>query len=265
MLSALPRKSITDLSRRRSRTFFTVATLALAVASIGLFALPTLMNRSMNATVAADRLPDLTVYTRPLVLDPAQLAALAAVPNVRAVEPRSFFGGRVYVGARRAFAQVRGVPDFTRQSVNVVHVASGAAPATGEVLTDAQNAKHGLLHVQAGQTRADHRRRRCGASAAGQRRGPQPRRRPVRHLRQRDRAVRHASDGGVAERDPGYDELYFRLADTRPAAVTTTIAAIRRALAAVPGFTGFTDLPQTRAAGDWPGKSSFQQFTSSST
>ena len=38
MVSSLLRKSITDLSRRRSRTFFAVATLALAVASIGLFA-----------------------------------------------------------------------------------------------------------------------------------------------------------------------------------------------------------------------------------
>ena len=199
---SLLRKSITDLSRRRSRTFFAVATLALAVASIGLFAMPALMNRAMSAEVAADRLPDLTIYTRPLVLDQAQLAALAAVPNVRAVEPRSFFGGRVYVGARRAFAQVLGIPDFTRQPVNVVHVASGAAPGTGAVLTDVQNAKQGLLTVQAGQTRADHRRGRGRALAAGQRRGPQPRRRPDRHLRRRDRAVRHAGDRGVAERDP---------------------------------------------------------------
>ena len=104
MVSSLLRKSITDLSRRRSRTFFAVATLALAVASIGLFATPTLMNRAMSEQVAADRLPDLTIYTRPLVLDQAQLAALAAVPDVRAVEPRSFFGGQVYVGGRRAFA-----------------------------------------------------------------------------------------------------------------------------------------------------------------
>ena len=69
MVSSLLRKSITDLSRRRSRTFFAVATLALAVASIGLFATPALMNRAMSAEVAADRLPDLTISMRPLVLD----------------------------------------------------------------------------------------------------------------------------------------------------------------------------------------------------
>jgi putative ABC transport system permease protein len=261
MVSALLRKSITDLSRRRSRTVFAVATLALAVASIGLFALPTLMNRSMRAEVTADRLPDLTIYTRPLVLDHADLSALAALRNVRAVEPRSSFGGRVYVGARRAFAQVRGIPDFTSQRVNVVHVATGAAPTTNEVLTDVQNAKQGLLNVHAGQTV-----RIIGADGV------------VRSLRvtgegrnldggqavtSDDVIVLYASTATVASlsRAPGYDELFFKLADTRPAAVAATVAAIRQDLAAVPGFTGFSDLPQVRAAGDWPGKSSFESFS----
>ena len=258
MVSSLQRKSITDLSRRRSRTFFAAATLALAVAGIGLFATPALMNRAMSAEVTADRLPDLTISTRPLVLDRAQLAALAAVPNVRAVEPRSFFGGRVYVGARRAFAQVLGIPDFTSQRVNVVHVASGAAPGTGAVLTDVQNARQGLLPVQAGQAvqiiGADGVVRSLQVSGEG---------------RNLDGGQTVTADGVIVlyatpatvaslSRTPGYDELFFTLADTRPAAVNATIAAIRRTLATVPGFTGFSDLPQVRAAGDWPGKSSFQ-------
>jgi hypothetical protein len=127
-MSALLRKSITDLSRRRSRTFLTVATLTLAVTSIGLFALPTLMDRSMHAAVVSDRLPDLSFDTQTLKLDQAQLAALATIPNVRAVEPASFFSGRMYVGARRAFVHIRSVPDFAYQNVNVVHVVSGAPP-----------------------------------------------------------------------------------------------------------------------------------------
>jgi putative ABC transport system permease protein len=261
VVSSLLRKSVTDLSRRRSRTFFAAATLALAVAGIGLFATPALMNRAMSAEVAADRLPDLTISTRPLMLGQTRLSALAAVPNVRAVQPRSSFGGQVYVGARRASAQVLGIPDFTRQTVNVVHVASGAAPGTGAVLTDTQNARQGLLSVQAGQTL-----RIIGADGA------------VRSLRvsgqgrnldggqtvtASDVIVLYATPATVASlsRTPGYDELYFSLADTRPAAVNATIAAIRHTLAAVPGFTGFTDLPQVRAAGDWPGKSAFQNFS----
>ena len=30
---------------------------------------------------------------------------------------------------------------------------------------------------------------------------------------------------------------------------------------AVPGFTGFTDLPDVRATGEWPGKSSYENFS----
>lgn len=261
MVSALTRKSITDLGRRKSRTVFTVATLALAVASIGLFALPALMNRAMHAAVVSDRLPDLTLYTRPLPLYRSELAALAALPNVRALEPSSLFGGRVWVGDRRASAEVRGVSDFARQRVNVVHVASGVAPGTGEVLTDAQNANQGLLRVRAGESVRI-------ISAAG----------VVRRLRVTgegrnldggqsvsgdDVIVFYASTQTVASLSGvrGYDTLAFRLADTRPAAVRATVAAVDRALAAVRGFGGFSELPSVRAAGDWPGKSAFDTFT----
>jgi putative ABC transport system permease protein len=261
MISAPFRISVTDVSRHRSRTFFAVATLALAVASIGLFALPALMNRSMQAEVAGDRLPDLTVYTQPLTLDRAQLATLAALPNVRAVQARSVFGGRVYVGARRAYVRVLGVPDFGQQSVNVVHVASGAAPRTDEALTDVQDAKQGLLDAQAGQTL-----RVIGADGVV---------RPLRvsgQARNLDGGQSVSSDGVIVlyataptvaslSDSQGYGELFFRLADDRPAAVDSTIAAVRRTLASIPGFRGFTDLPQVRPAGDWPGKSSFQNFS----
>ena len=216
MVSSLQRKSITDLSRRRSRTFFAAATLALAVAGIGLFATPALMNRAMSAEVTADRLPDLTISTRPLVLDRAQLATLAAVPNVRAVEPRSFFGGRVYVGARRAFAQVLGIPGFTSQLVNVVHVASGAAPGTGAVLTDVQNARQGLLPVQAGQAvqiiGADGVVRSLQVSGEGRNLdGGQT-------VTADGVIVLYATPATVASLSgaPGYNQLFFTLADTRP-------------------------------------------------
>ncbi|HUI26431.1 MAG TPA: FtsX-like permease family protein [Candidatus Kryptonia bacterium] len=261
MLSAPTRKSITDLSRRKSRTFFAVTTLALAVAGIGLFALPTLMNRSMDATVAADQLPDLTVSIRPVVLSSAQLAALAAVPNVTAIEPRSFFSGPVYVGARRAFAQVRGIADFGRQNANVVHVASGAAPVHGELLTDVQNAKHGLLDVHAGETvqiiGADGAVRRLRVSGEGRNLDG------AQSVTSDNVIVLYANTATVASLSGvnGYEELDFRLADTGSAAVKQTTTTIRDRLAAVPGFNGFSDLPETRAAGDWPGKSSFLQFT----
>jgi putative ABC transport system permease protein len=257
-MSALLRKSITDLSRRRSRTFFTVASLTLAVTSVGLFALPTLMDRSMQTAVASDRLPDLSVDTQTLRLNPAQLAALAAVRNVRAVEPASFFSGRIYVGARRAFVHIRAVPGFAHQRVNVVHVVSGAPPRAGEVLTDVQNAKNALLDVHAGAVI-----RVIGAD------GVVKRLRVSGEARNLDGGQRVVSDSVIVlyatpstvaslNGASGYSTFFFLLIDTRPAAVDATLAAVRRTLATVPGFRGFTDLPAVRAAGDWPGKSSYQ-------
>jgi putative ABC transport system permease protein len=49
------------LTRRKARTSFTVLTLALAVASVGIFAVPRLMQQSMEREVAAHRLPAVTV------------------------------------------------------------------------------------------------------------------------------------------------------------------------------------------------------------
>src|SRR5215831_215788 len=261
MVSAISRKSITDLSRRRSRTFFVVATLALAVASIGLFALPSLMNRSMHAAVVSDRLPDLTVYMRPLPLDRGQLATLAALPNVRDVRPSSLFASRVWAGDRRALVEVRGVSDFRRQPVDVVHVVSGTAPRTGEVLTDVQNANQGLLSMRIGEKvriiGADGVVRRLRVSGEG---------------RNLDGGQAVAADGVIVfyattqtvaslSGGRGYDTLAFRLADTRTGAVGATVAAVRRTLAAVPGFTGFGELPSVRAAGDWPGRAAFDTFS----
>src|SRR3970040_1538073 len=112
MASALLPKSATDLTRRKARTLFSVSTLALAVASIAILAVPSLIDRSMQAEVRAERLAHLTVTTRPLPLSESQLAALAALPNVEAVEARSGGDTRVYVGERRAPALVIGVRAF---------------------------------------------------------------------------------------------------------------------------------------------------------
>ena len=260
MSSALLRKSITDLTRRKSRTFFTVATLTLAVTSVGLFALPNLMGRSMHAAVASDQLPDLTVYTRTFTPG-ARLAKLSALPNVRAVEAGSEFDGQMYVGARPAYVYVRGVPAFSSQQVDVVHIASGSLPKSGEVLVDTRDGPQGLLHVRTGDTISV-------LDATGS----------VQSLRvsgtaaNLDGAQLVVSDGEIVlyatpttvaslTGGTGYSTFYFRLEDSRPAAVDSTLSAIRRTFEAMPGFRGFSGLPDVRASGDWPGKSSYTKLT----
>ena len=82
-MSALLRKSVTDLTRRKARALFSILTLALAVASISIFAVPELIDRSMQSEVRAERLAHLTVSTRPLPLSDAQLADARGAPQRR--------------------------------------------------------------------------------------------------------------------------------------------------------------------------------------
>src|SRR6478672_5890905 len=133
--TAMARKSVTDLTRRRARAFFTVLTLAIAVASIGIFAVPSLLQQAMDREIASTRLADLTVTMNPLVMSDAQLQAVARVPNVAALQPKSVFSSRVYIGARRQKAVIIAVPDYARQNTDVITVKSGSAPSTGTLLT----------------------------------------------------------------------------------------------------------------------------------
>src|SRR5918995_4084755 len=235
MLSASLRKSITDLSRRRARTLFTVSTLALAVASIAFFAIPTLIDRGMQAEVRAGRLADVTVTMRPLELTADQLAALAVLPNVAAVEPRNSVDTRVLLGERRVAARVIGVSDFTRQGVDVVRVESGARPGPGEVLVDVQNANVGLYDGRAGDTLAA-----VGAAGSATRSERVTFRVSGRgrslpggeQVQDENVIVLYATSSTVAalSGELGYGRLALRLRDASPAAAAATVEAVRRYL-----------------------------------
>ena len=259
-MSALLRKSVTDLTRRKARALFSILTLALAVASISIFAVPELIDRSMQSEVRAERLAHLTMSTRPLPLSAAQLATLAALPNVETLEVRSHVQTRVYVGERRAPAVLIGVRDFGRQKVDVVRVTSGAAPALGEVLVDVQNANQGMYDGRTGGVV-----RVVGSSGAeGKLRisGEATNLGGGRQVADDDVVVLYATAETVAalSGESGYGELAFRLRDTSPAGIASTLAVVRESLAAMPGFTGLSGLPDVRAPGDWPGKEDSDLF-----
>ncbi len=259
LLSALLRKSITDLTRRPARTVLAVSTLAIAIASIGIFALPPLADRAMQKEIASSRLADLTLDTTPLPLSAQELAALRRLPNVEAVQPQAFFATRAYLGARRAKAFVIGVPDFAHQSVDVVHLVSGAAPEGDALLTDIQNARR---HRDVGGA-GDSVRVIAGDGSVRS----LPISGEARNLTGGQLAISesvivlYTTPQTVARLSgkPGFSTLAFRLRD--PSRATATIAAVRDQLGANSAFTGFSDLPDVRATGDWPGKEIFNRFT----
>ncbi|HSC91843.1 MAG TPA: FtsX-like permease family protein [Gaiellaceae bacterium] len=262
MATAVLKKSVKDLTRRKARALFAVLTLAFAVAGVGVFAAPSLMDRAMQDEVEANRLPDLTLSTKPLEVTPAQLAELGRLPNVRAAGARSYFQTRVWVGERRVDALVIGVPDFARQPVNVVSVVSGAAPDSWTVLTDVQNEKQGryagvagdeLKVIGVGDRTLTVRVAGVGRNLVG---------------------GQYASDAAsvvlyttpkLIERlgaDPGFSSLEFRLDDASAAAADRTVDDVAAYLKANTAFTSFSDLPDIREPGTYPGKDLFDQLAS---
>jgi putative ABC transport system permease protein len=264
MLSASLHKSVAELSRRKARSAFTVATLALAVGSIGFLAVPTLIDRSMQDEVSAGRLADVSVSVRPLPLTAAQLDELEQLPNVAAVEPRNSVDVRMLVGERRAPAQVVGVPDFARQRVDIVHVDSGAAPRHGEVLVEVQDANVGVYEGEAGDTVTV-----VGPGGAPSERAELPVSGTGRNIdggervQDEDTIVLYATSTTVERLsgEPGYGRLAFLLDDNGPFAATQTLEEVRGYLRTVPGFAGFSDLPDVRSPGDWPGKEEVEKTT----
>jgi len=257
-ISAAAHKSLSDLTRRRGRALFAVTALALAVASLGLFALPTLMNRAMNGEIAANKLADVTITVKPLTLTPAQVHALAQLPNVVAVDPEVTFSTLDRAGWRTVLI---GKSSFAHQTVDAVAVTAGSAPRRGAVLSDIQNAVYGrgvpgmggTVYVRA----ADGNWSALSVSGQGRNlAGGQD-------VAQNSIAVLYTTAETVEglSGTPGYTRLSFRLRDPSTAAERRTVTTIRQYLDTVPGFTGFADLPETRAPGDWPGKSTFTKVT----
>ncbi len=262
ILSAVARKSVSDLTRRRGRAFFTAAALALAVASVSLFALPTLMTRAMNREIATDKLADVTVTVKPLVLTGTELKALGSLPNVAAFAPRTTFSTRVYVGARRQRAFLIGESSFAHPTVDAVTVTAGSAPGEGAVLTDVQNAAYGrgvggaggAVRLYAGSGNV------VSVPISGEGRNLTG----ALFNAKEGLVTLYATASTVAALSgvPGYTRLAFRLRDPSTPAARQTVTAIRSYLQSVSGFTGFSDLPEIRAPGDWPGKSAFNKITS---
>ena len=264
MRSAVIAKSLTDLTRRKTRTAFAVISLALAVASLGIFAVQPMMDDLMAEEVASTRLADLTVETKPLPLDRADLAALEQIPNVTAVEPRSVFATRVYAGERREDALLVGIDDFQGQQVDVVHVASGAAPdGDHSVLTEQTNADTGRFDGAEGESAAvvaaDGSIQRLQITGEGRNLDFS------QEVTFEETVVLYTTPATVARIGGrgGVSALAFRLDDPSPAAAERTLAAVERRLKATqPGFTGFAELPGFREPGDWPGKEEFSDFSS---
>lgn len=256
-MSTLTRKSWQDIRRRWARSLFTVATIAVAVAGLGMFALPSLMDGAMNRQIDHDQLHDIRIFTDDVVVTAEEEAELRDLPGIAAVDTRTTFYTRLTVGDRREDARLVGVKDFANQTVNVVSVESGEAPRGAQALTDPQNGKSGRLSGRSGQVVevADTAGATHSLTISGTGRSLD--------------FSQIATEGAIVLYVPqetvnsiagasGVDVFDIRVDDPEQAeAIASQVQAWLSERH--PGI-GFPDLPLTRPPGTWPGQDVFDNF-----
>jgi putative ABC transport system permease protein len=265
-MSALSRKAWGDLRRHPGKSLLIVGSLGLAIASFAIVAVPGLLNGAMQDEVQQARLFDVAVTTRDLDLSPAQLATLGRLPNVAAFDPAveySTVATNPSTGIRQNAALWS--VNLGAQAVDAVDVTSGGLPTgagtTGTgVLADQGNASAAGFGVPTGDqvtmTTATGTAQRLRVTGTARSLATSPSANGVNGAVFYADAATVRALAGVS----GYNYLAFRLNDDSPAAQSATIAAIQRYLTAQTGPSPFTGLPTTRAAGTWPGQSTFNQL-----
>ncbi len=256
-MNVLRRKSVQDIRRRRSRSYFTVATIAAAVVGLSMFSLPTLMDRAMVTRIEEDQLHDIRFFVNDVVLDEAELAGLAQIDGVRAMATRTTYGTRAVVGDRYEDVVLIGVRSFDDQQVNVVTIDEGNPPTLDQVITDAQNARTGRLDIGVGDSISleDGSGGLHPMTVAGigdtllfsRIAGTSE---PVLYL---DQSTVNTLSGAR-----GIDSIEFTVDD--PSAVDAITVEVRSALLGFEPDIVFGQLPDVRQAGTWPGEDDFANF-----
>ena len=251
MATTLTRRSWRELTHRKARVFFTVATIAAAVTGLWLFAVPPLLDGAMHDRIESDLLWDLRFSPDGIVLTDSDIAAIRDLPNVAGIEARVTTNTQLRAEGREMRAWLIGVDDFADQEVNVVHISDGAAPGPGEVLTDPQNARTGRYGGAVGD------QLRLGGFPA-----------TVSGV---GTSLEFAAT--VDDADPvfylslhrlqeaiGYEAISWidlRVDDHDPESVAASADAVRAYLSAIDPDLTYSQVLQVREPGSWPEKESF--------
>jgi putative ABC transport system permease protein len=256
-MSAIGHKSWRDLRRRPTRTIFTIATIAFAVAGLWIFAMPILMTDAMNERIAHDRLDQVRIPTTDVVLGQADLAAFRAVPGVTALTTRTLYQTKLVDGSRRRDVLVAGVSDWSDQPVNAIAVQAGRVPDGAQVLTDPMNSRSGRFTGGVGSHVSLEDSHGAPHPVAVVGRGDTL---ALSQLVAQRFAVLYAPQVTVNELAgaAGVNSIEIRVRD--PKHVTDVASAVRSRLVALkPGVT-FPELATVRKAGQWPGQDVFNKF-----
>ncbi len=264
MVSALTRKSLKDLSRRRARTVFTVLTVAFGVGGLGMMAIDDLADRGVADQIAEGRMYNIRINVEDVVLNGTNVHELGELDNVKDVEPRAIVWGRMYIGERRGYAVVIGVEDFADQRIDVVNRLSGALPGPMEVLTEEANSVNGVFQGEAGGTFPfiDHDGRNVELRISGV--GSSLVYSPPTYD---GIAVLYTGIGTARAlaNMSGFNSLSFLVDDQGKGAIDATIEDIRDYLTSRTTVVAFAELPLVRSGNEWAQKEMFTNILDSLT
>ena len=256
-MSVIGRKSWKDVRRRWARSLFTIATIAVAISGLSLFALMPLLNQAMDRRVVDDRLHDIQIYGDDIALSPSEVAQLKALLGVAQLDTRTVYSTRLHIGDKRVDALLLGVSDFSAQQVDVVHLRSGAIPGPAEALSDTQNGRSGRFSGGAGtvvqvEDNAGHLHPVTVSGTGNTLEYTQ--------IAADDRAVLYVPQTLVNQISgaTGVNRLDVLVKD--PQQAPTVLGEFQSWFATNRADAVFSDLPDVRKAGTWPGKDVSQNF-----
>ena len=256
-MSVLARKSWQDIRRRRSRSLFTIATIAAAVVGLSMFALPSLMDQAMADRIEQDRLHDMRFFTDDIILDSDDVEALSAVDGVDAVSSRTTYPTRIMFGDRRENVTLIGVESFDDQPVNAIGIDEGTPPGPDGAVTDSQNSRSGRFSGGIGSVVSieDNFGVLHDVTVSGK--GDTLVFSQVAGV---ERAILYMPQATVNELAgvEGVDSIELTVED--PNQADQIAGAVRAKLLELHPEVVFTELPDVRQAGTWPGQEEFNNF-----
>lgn len=261
MLSALNKKSFLDLKRRRSRTIFTIITIALSVSAIGLFAVMPMMSDTMARQIEDSNLYDVKLSMSDLNLTSKNIEEIESIDNVLAVEPKTLFFTRMYIGERRNDAVIIGIRDLSDQSVDRIDLGSSIPSAETVLYTDIGNLRTNLYTGEKGDLARIY-------DSEGS----------VRELEIDGKGScltfsDYPAWGTVAlyagsdlvndlSNTTGFNMISVDLEDSSEKEAKRTVKMIEEYLANSTDFSSFNELPTIRESDDYPGKDIFEDIMS---
>jgi putative ABC transport system permease protein len=258
MLSAIARKSLGDLRKRKSRTVFTILTIALGVAALGMFGVVPLFDDAMDDDISSTNMWNVRANMPSTHVSSEDLESIESMQNVENVEFKHLFLTKIYIGERRNNALFVGMEDLENAKVDKINLESGSYPGAMEVLTDSGNSRYDLFEGGIGDdvTVMDANGQDLKLTITG---------------KGRTLTYDHATWGTAVfftdvetvtalSNNTGYNSVSLDLKETSEEKLEKTTEEVRIYLEENTDFVAFTDIPDTREDGSWPGDQEFKDM-----